>query len=45
MFEYEDEMCCTECFVEMTPIISKDLRPLVYICPNCGKLTTIVDEI
>ena len=46
MFHYGDTVCCSTCFVEMhTYLTDDDGNPIAYICPNCGKLTDIFDEL
>ena len=46
MFQHDGMMCCSTCFEEMIPILhDSEGKPIGYICPNCGKLTEINDEL
>lgn len=46
MFKHEDTMCCSKCFEEMHAMFSNNEgKPILYICPNCGKVTDLTDEL
>ena len=46
MFKHNNTMCCSTCFEEMHTILTNnDGKPIAYICPKCGKLTDIFDEL
>lgn len=46
MFQHDGMMCCSTCFEEMIQILhDSEGKPIGHICPNCGKLTEINDEL
>ena len=46
MFHYGDMVCCSHCFEEMILLLTDDSgNPMAYICPKCGKIADLSDEL